>query len=73
MDPSKSLFVIAIYAFTETICQALQKYTVQSNVFCPYGAHSSSRGRHVETNKQKRKDSFQNNVMIQRGHFYRRR
>lgn len=26
MDPSKSLFAIAIFAFTETICQALQKY-----------------------------------------------
>lgn len=57
IDPSHSLFVIAIYSFTETICwyQLSVRHcrcTGQSNAFCPYGAHNSSKERHVGTKKE---------------------
>lgn len=71
MDPSHSLFAVAMYAFTEPYARyqlsvGQCRSTGQPHVFCPYGAQSSS--RRLCGNK-KRIDSIQNNVMIQSYHF----
>lgn len=56
IDPSSSLFATAVYPFTETVrwvpteCQALQMHRPVER--CPYGAHSSSRGRRTWKQKE---------------------